>query len=360
MSNANIAAFNIDEFRVNTGEVKSLLLPSVDAGMDLSVLLDSIKLPTDFLDNSGETIGVEDCWRIFNAQYNLVAEESHLLSKRPLKRGTTQFVISNLSHAKNLYEGLLFLANTYNVIHGGEFNLVKKRGNTLSYIVDDRDFHYAGAPQYLAIEFALLHLHCALCVLANTSLKLVRVRTLRKSLPDFHHHLNLFNCKVVLESDVYELVYDVSQAQCSFAENEKMDINGYLLDVYLRLVRKSVDEVTEQDFIRRTKEVLHERSMRHLPCDQTSVASALHMSVATLRRRLQESGESFRKILDQSNAELAINSLHELRSSEKAAQRLGYCDIRSFKRAFIRWHGMSPAEYMRAHKITTVKTPRHS
>ncbi len=360
MAKLEMAVFNIDEFRVSAGEVKSLLISSIDEGMDLNLLLDGLHLPHDYLDNHTNTISIENCWRIFNAQYHLVAEESHQLSKRPLSRGSTQLVFNNLQHSSTLHEALVSLANTYNVIHGGSFNFVKKHGNTLSYIVDDRDFHYVGEAQYFAIEFALLRFHCALCILSGVPLKLLRVTTVRETLPDFLHHLNLFNCKIVTGQETYELVYDAVQADIPFAHTEKIDIHGNLLNIYLKLIGKGTEAPLDADIVKRTKEIIHECFLQHLPCDQPSVAGLLHMSVATLRRRLQDAGVHFREVLDQVNAELAVNTLHELKSSEKAAQRLGYCDIRSFKRAFIRWHGVSPAEYMKSHKILSDKNPRRS
>ncbi len=350
MSEQPKIANKMGHYLVDTHEVLNLLAPSVAAGLDLTRLLSSVDLPPDFFNATSDQVDIEDCWRIFNAQYNMVAEESHQLSQRPLSRGTTRLVFNNLLHCATLEEGLTTLAETYNVIHGGNFNSVKKRGKTLSYIVDDRNFHYTGPPQYFAIEFALLRVHCVLSFLTKTPLRLLRVKTLRPELPSFNHHLNLFSTGIQLSQNVYELVYDAAQSECAFKSDENVDINGNLLGYYVAQLREaSANVAPHENMTSAVKAILVEHFARQMPCDQSSVAEAFHMSVATLRRRLKDEGVNFRSVLDQVNAEQAVNVLLEFQSSEKAAEKLDYCDVRSFKRAFRRWHGVSPAVYLRKH-----------
>ncbi|GAB1262151.1 AraC family transcriptional regulator [Aurantivibrio plasticivorans] len=351
MPTARTLDLNIDNCRVSAQEVLSLLSASIDAGMDLQTLLLELKLPGDYIDDQSSTISINDCWRIFNAQYNLDSEESHHLSQRPLTRGTTRLVFNNLVHCGSLQEALNTIANTYNVVHGGEFNFVKKHGQTLRYVVDDRNFHYAGTPQIFAIEFALLRIHCAVSILANKVLRLKNVSTIRRELPSYHNHLALFGCKLSTGESVYELVYDIEDADQSLSNSLNVDINGNLFGPYLHFLNDKNQRPLDGDFALQARHVLDERFALHQQCDQSSVATALHVSVATLRRRLQAEGLSFRALIDEAKAEQAASALYEFKSSETAAQMLGYCDSRSFKRAFRRWHGVSPAEYMRSHHI---------
>ncbi|MFL0801124.1 MAG: AraC family transcriptional regulator [Agarilytica sp.] len=353
MSEVSNIFFEADQYLVDINEVVSLLAPSIASGLDLKNLLSSIGLASNILDNPLGKINIDDCWRIFNAQSNFLEEESHLLSQRPLPRGSTRLVFNNLLHCKSLEEGLEVLADTYNVIHGGDFNRVRKRGNTIRLIVDDRKFHYAGRPQYFAIEYALLKAHCVLCFLAKKPLRLMNIGTLRPTLPSYNHHLNLFFTKIYLSQRVYELVYDIGQSESVFHGDKTIDVNGNLFGYYMSLHSScgqcdvsALDEGTPAA----VKAVLHECFARHMPYDQASVAETFHISVATLRRRLKNEGTTFRILMEQVNAELAVNVLCELKSSEKTAEKLGYCDVRSFKRAFRRWHGVSPAVYLSSHR----------
>ena len=63
-----------------------------------------------------------------------------MMSARPLRRGTTRVVFSNLARCRTVLEGLEVIAETYNIAHGGDYNQVQKKGRSISYVVDDRNF----------------------------------------------------------------------------------------------------------------------------------------------------------------------------------------------------------------------------
>lgn len=78
------------------------------------------------------------------------------------------------------------------------------------------------------------------------------------------------------------------------------------------------------------------------------VASRLHLSDRTLRRRLNELGTSFREILDDVRFGIAAERLHQRgTTNDSLAEMLGYADTANFRRAFKRWAGHSPRAYRR-------------
>jgi AraC-like DNA-binding protein len=94
---------------------------------------------------------------------------------------------------------------------------------------------------------------------------------------------------------------------------------------------------------------LHRR-LRALPLDRwpcfKAVAQELHMTPSTLRRRLDEEGQSFQSIKDQLRRDLAINYLkHSSKSVTEIAIDLGFAEQSAFHRAFKKWTGMRPGEY---------------
>jgi AraC-like DNA-binding protein len=76
------------------------------------------------------------------------------------------------------------------------------------------------------------------------------------------------------------------------------------------------------------------------------VAKDLAMSPRTVRRRLQNSGTSFQRVLNSVRKDLAIDYLRTtpLAVSE-IADRLGYTNQSSFGRAFKGWTGLSPRHF---------------
>ncbi len=75
-------------------------------------------------------------------------------------------------------------------------------------------------------------------------------------------------------------------------------------------------------------------------------ASHFHMSPRTFRRRLSDEDVSFQKILDEVRQELAETYLRNPAISvNHTADLLGFHDVSNFRRAFIRWSGISPSEF---------------
>lgn len=80
--------------------------------------------------------------------------------------------------------------------------------------------------------------------------------------------------------------------------------------------------------------------------ESEQIAARLAMSPRTLRRRLQEQGATFQRLLDEARYELArYNLLQTELDVSQIAFRLGYSDVGSFDRAFRRWAGMSPLSF---------------
>ena len=80
------------------------------------------------------------------------------------------------------------------------------------------------------------------------------------------------------------------------------------------------------------------------PMHCTAAAQMLHMSVATLRRKLSKEGCSFSAILRECQS---AHSLYLVQSTDipiaEIANRVGYSDDRAFRRAFRSWTGSSPS-----------------
>lgn len=94
------------------------------------------------------------------------------------------------------------------------------------------------------------------------------------------------------------------------------------------------------------------RRLREIPPatwpDFRTVAEQFHASESTLRRRLEEEGQSYQLIKDDLRRDLAIARLShsDLNVSDIAAE-LGFAESSAFFRAFKKWTGAAPGEYRR-------------
>jgi len=81
--------------------------------------------------------------------------------------------------------------------------------------------------------------------------------------------------------------------------------------------------------------------------DQDGIARALHQSASTLQRRLRQEGTSYQRLLDATRRELALEYLKEREHSlADIAFLLGFADQSNFTRAFRRWTGKTPRQYL--------------
>lgn len=120
----------------------------------------------------------------------------------------------------------------------------------------------------------------------------------------------------------------------------------------LKLYQHQCDEVLAQidqgaEYVRRVKQVLL-ATPGEFPTIG-AVAAQLNLGVRTLRRRLDAEGTSYKNIVQQLRCELAETYLRASPLSIfEIADMLGYQDVSNFRRAFIHWKGVSPAQYRRA------------
>jgi len=81
------------------------------------------------------------------------------------------------------------------------------------------------------------------------------------------------------------------------------------------------------------------------------VASLIHLSTPTLKRKLAAQGASFSSLVERERRDRALVLLRSSRLSiEDVAERLDYANGSTFVRAFHRWTGTTPAAYRRSKK----------
>ena len=80
--------------------------------------------------------------------------------------------------------------------------------------------------------------------------------------------------------------------------------------------------------------------------DVAQVARRLHMSERTLRRRLEAESTSFRSTFEEVKDLLAREYLVETQLTvAEIAHLLGYSETVNFRRAFVRWNGVTPSQF---------------
>lgn len=100
-------------------------------------------------------------------------------------------------------------------------------------------------------------------------------------------------------------------------------------------------------------EQVYSKLIEFLPagdCSREKVARSLAMSESAFQKKLKAAGTSYQELLDETRTELAKLHLSEPDMSvDEVAYLLGFSDCSNFTRAFKRWLGVSPREYLSSH-----------
>ncbi|WP_165767325.1 AraC family transcriptional regulator [Parendozoicomonas haliclonae] len=109
--------------------------------------------------------------------------------------------------------------------------------------------------------------------------------------------------------------------------------------------QKQIDSYRTRDTVIQIQELLanQEGSISTLE----SVAESLGISARTVRRKLAEKNTNFRELYNEDRKRKALDYMHNSTlDTESIAALLGFSDTASFRKAFKRWTGQNPREYM--------------
>ncbi|HEV2349219.1 MAG TPA: AraC family transcriptional regulator [Terriglobia bacterium] len=150
-----------------------------------------------------------------------------------------------------------------------------------------------------------------------------------------------FGCPVVCGGSRNAIVFRAADARKPFVTR-----NAELLAMLAPQFDEELKQENEdENFAERVRGTIQQKLTGRRPTIE-DIADALHVSCRTLQRRLQDSGSSFQRVLEEARHHLARyylnNSVLEL---NEAAYLLGYEDANSFVRAFRTWEGVPPARW---------------
>lgn len=343
---------NKRSFLVSTRDLRSLAALTSSSADVMRRILDDSGLPVDlFAGDHDGTLDLADYFRILERLSLEVQDETCRLSSRPLIPGSTHFVWSGVAGAADLLEAMKRVAHAYNLLHGGHYNHVEVREDALVYIIDDQGFPYSARDDeryiHFTMECVLAFLQGMLILVAGDGLAGHLRKVWSRRLRPARHggQLDFLAVPIRWNAPHYALVYDLRAARMP------VEAAAGDLPAHTAVYRKLVDLIEAQQSGSRLRRSVAERVadlLDHGVHDQGQIARRLGLSVATLRRRLHEQGQSFRALRRQALDEAAKLLLLERQHIGQIAETLGFSDSRSFNRAFKAWNGRTPRAYLDA------------
>lgn len=160
--------------------------------------------------------------------------------------------------------------------------------------------------------------------------------------PDYHdEYTRIFGPAVAFEQPFTGMVFDRALLDAA-SPNQDEDVHQALQSVAeRRMLRLS----QHAPYAQRVREFLvQQHSPRRV--DMETVATALGLSVRSLRRRLAAEGKSYSAAENEALAIVAKRLLcDERRTIQETAYEMGFADRTAFQRAFKRWTGTTPSAY---------------
>ncbi|MEM9839544.1 MAG: helix-turn-helix domain-containing protein [Pseudomonadota bacterium] len=317
--------------------LSALRARAVGAGLSVDRMAGDLGLDLNGWEHTGR-LPLAHFLRLQTRLTTLVDDETGRRSKRPLLTGSTELALSRLPSRGSLVHAMDTVARSYNLLHGGSFNSVEDRVDVVGFFIDDSTFPYAVSDDeeiLFTMETTLLFVH-ALLRLIVPSVAAGGWRGVELKRPESPS-------RVPFETHVetrygqrrYALLYDRGSAQrvVTFPAPGAITLEA-VTEEQIRLLNGGPDDRT---FAGRVRLLIEEGAG-----DQTAVADALGMSVATLRRRLVDEGASFRGLRTETLRAKAEGLLRTDMPLVHVAERLGFSDVRSFSRAFKTWTGLTP------------------
>lgn len=163
---------------------------------------------------------------------------------------------------------------------------------------------------------------------------------LREAKPkSLHAYSSLFNCPINFLSDSNSLIFNKDELLKPLPTADAH--LAVVHEQHLQQYRDRRATLTMSDKVERILVAM-------LPSGepkQGDVAAQLNLSSSTLKRRLNDEGNTFKSLLDNLRHELAIKYLNQDKLSiTETTYLLGFSQSSAFTRAFKRWEGVSPKQ----------------
>lgn len=329
-------------------EVRPVLAAAKTAGVDVTGLASAYEGLREWETAPGPSlVPIVNYFRIERDIARNLDDLTAQMSTRRLTYTTGKFVMSHLQSAHTLQDAVQGLADYFNMMHGGEYNRIRRTATSLVMVIDDREFPYtldenAEARLFMG-DCVLIKTHALLNSLSDgqAGKALKRAAIVRVAQTDKDRHLGYWNVPVSVGQSAYELVFDLDLALHPIPAPGPVDLSspGIFARVIQQLETHGKGSALP-DMLARVTDLIRDGVE-----NQEDVARRLDISVATLRRRLDANDLKFRELVLEERHDKARQMLTKGTPVADVSEEIGYSDIRAFSRAFKKRFGATPAEY---------------
>lgn len=337
---------------VPNGYVKHLLEHAQLQGYEINNLLDYVGISQEDINNQNE-FPADKFGQLYQRIIWITQDESFgMISGGKVPNGTFRMMCHAIIHCKTLERVLRRCSDFYEICRGSQIKpslLRRGRYAKISFAptqeLGDEEF------RALLENESSARIRTSLSVWQHFTSWLIGSRLEIKAAyftfpepPDADYYRTLFRSEVKFNQHDNAIVFPARYLDYPIVQTEDT-LRGFLKTAPFQLhVMVDDDKSLKSQVIA----MIGKDFSRELP-SADEVASVLHMSVSTLRRRLLEEGTSYQKIKDDCRRDAAINYMNSPQLSiNDVAGLMGFDEPSAFFRSFKKWTGMTPGEYRKS------------
>ncbi|HZJ94079.1 MAG TPA: AraC family transcriptional regulator [Thiopseudomonas sp.] len=318
--------------------VREALIAPLQQGWKLDDLLSGTPFGPQIMQAEAERVPVKHYARFWRRVRRTIQDEFFLMDQRSMRPGSFAFMCSIAAQQPTVGQGLQVALQFLALVFSDKRAVLRTKQSMAAVVLREESAEPSRAFTYFTFW---MYVHGLTCWLANQRIPLLSV-DLRCPEPDFTDDYR------VMFSD--NLRFDCQQSKILFSADvlgvpirrSEQDLQRFLRQAPNNIMVKYRDEQSLSSQIWRT---LLNSDPKHWP-DAVDLAADLFMSVSTLRRRLNEEGQSYQRLKDAVRSSLAVKWLaDEDYTFVDIACALGFADVSSFYKAFRKWTGTQPSHY---------------
>ena len=307
--------------------------------LDSEALLAQVGISASLLSMNQARVSARQYGQLWRLVAHVLDDEFFGQDSRRMKSGTFAMMCHAVLHCESLHQALervlRFFALVLDDISG---KLVRRDSEAALVLLERRP-----KPRVFANEVLLMLVHGLACWLVGRRIPILRARFRYAEPPHSAEYRLMYSTRLSFDAPQTELVFDAGHLALPIVQNERT-VKEFLRNAPENILLKYKNGSSLGARIRRR---LRQLLPGELP-EFERLADDMHMTAATLRRRLHEEGTSYQVIKDNLRRDLAIGYLsHSNRSALDIGLELGFSERSAFHRAFKKWTGASPGEFRR-------------
>jgi AraC-like DNA-binding protein len=319
--------------------VQSALESVIKRGLDAESLLRAAGISPALLQAPQGRVTAQNFSALWLGVARVLDDELFGQDSRRMKVGSFAMLCHMLVHCDTLNSALQRMARYFNLLLDDFHCSVENNGHRAALVI--RAESSPQAPRVFGYETLLMLQHGVACWLIGRRIPVLAAEFAYPEPSRSAEYARMYSQELHFNQDATRLLFDQSYLSLPVIQNER-SVKEFVRAAPANIVLKYKNTTGLAAQIRRR---LRAAARSDWP-DFDVFAESLNMTPSTLRRRLEDEGQSFQAIKDDLRRDMAIDYLcHTSKNVAEIAFELGFAEASAFHRAFKKWAGASPGEY---------------